>query len=388
MKFQFFASAALSLCGCQLLLAQPDNHSPFPVISLTISNSQFERLKDIDGTKLQLQDVQLLINQDQVKAEDIHSRGTSSLNFIRKSLSVDLDHPYAFQEGDTAIPIKKFDLLNLVMDKNLWHNRWAFLVLGELDLFPAFNTFCTLWINGQPQGVYLLVEKPNHAVERLKSPYMIRRASYHKIKHEYTNTQSKEEIRDYRERYHNLYRQLSRFSNQDLQQHIQSALLTTHYFNWLAFNYLIMNGEYADELYFYIDPSNGRFDIIPWDYDDIFARTPHEGNKARNSALANKLIFSVEDDLDRAIASDSVLYQSYCEAFKKLLVTMDNSFFERTLNTVQQELERLAIDGKSISASRYHDKEDFALDRARDDFRMSKVFLLNRRNGTLKTLEK
>lgn len=38
----------------------------------------------------------------------------------------------------------------------------------------------------------------------------------------------------------------------------------------LAFNYLIRNGDYTDELFLYLTGKGNQFQIIPWDYDDIF----------------------------------------------------------------------------------------------------------------------
>ena len=53
------------------------------------------------------------------------------------------------------------------------------------------------------------------------------------------------------------------------------------YMKWLAFNFFIRNGDYTDEVYFYMDPATGKYRIIPWDYDDIFASGPHEGSEEK-----------------------------------------------------------------------------------------------------------
>jgi len=375
------------LCGQSQILAQADEPFPYPEIKIEIPNNQFARLKEINGAELSLQKVLLTINRDTVKVKDMHTRGSSSLNFIRKSLSVDLDKPYAFRQNNFTVAIKKFHLLNLVMDKNLWRNRWSFRVLRELGLFPLFNTYCTVWINNEPQGIYLLVEKPSHGSVKIKSPYMIRRTADHKIKHEYVNDASKEAVRLYRQQYRHIYQSLSSNKNEQLFNQLTPLLHLDHYFKWMAFNYLILNGDYADELYFYIDPQTFRFDLIPWDYDDIFARAPHEG-EGTPEGYGTSLIFSFEDDLDRAIAKDKLLYQKYCNNFVALLGTIDESFLTRTLTAVEKELEILAQDTAACTASLHLDKEAFNFQNARSDIRAHKSFLTARRGDILKKLNK
>ena len=88
---------------------------------------------------------------------------------------------------------------------------------------------------------------------------------------------------------------------------------------WLAFNFIVKNGDYTDEVYFCIDPAVDKFKFIPWDYDDIFAIAPHEGNAIKKDAIGNKLIFSSEDKLDQKIANDAYLYHIYLSVFQKTL---------------------------------------------------------------------
>jgi spore coat protein H len=360
----------------------------FPEIRIYISNKQLAQLRNVEGTKMELKQPLLLINKDTAIVKDIHSRGASTMKFARKSLSVNLEHSVTFHAQGEKVKIKKFDLLNLVMDKDLWHNRWAFINLNELNLFPLFNTYCKLWINDQPQGIYLLVEKPSHSSARIKSPYMLRRGPDHKIEQEYINMPSKQEAKQFKEKYYKIYRDLGKHKGQALEEHLRSALHLDQYFNWLAFNYFIMNGDYADEIFFYIHPDSEKFDIIPWDYDDIFRREPHEGAKARQAKLTDKLIFSIEEELDRSIASDEWLYSQYRMAFKKLLTTRDMEVIGRTFEQVVQELELLATDPAMNKVSGYMEKDSFNIEQARESIRIAREFLLNQRIVLLKTLDK
>lgn len=386
--FQAFFHFLLITLSPHVFAQGSHENTHFPEIRIYISNMQLAQLRNVEGTKMELKQPLFLINKDTAIVKDIHSRGASTLKFARKSLSVDLEHSVTFHAQGEKVKIKKFDLLNLVMDKDLWHNRWAFINLNELNLFPLFNTYCKLWINDQPQGIYLLVEKPSHSSARIKSPYMLRRGPDHKIEQEYINMPSKQEAKQFKEKYYKIYRDLGKHKGQALEEHLRSALHLDQYFNWLAFNYFIMNGDYADELFFYIHPDSEKFDIIPWDYDDIFRREPHEGAKARQAKLTDKLIFSIEDELDRSIASDEWLYSQYRMAFKKLLTTRDMEVIGRTFEQVVQELELLATDPAMNKVSGYMEKDSFNIEQARESIRIAREFLLNQRIVLLKTLDK
>ena len=97
-----------------------------------------------------------------------------------------------------------------------------------------------------------------------------------------------------------------------------------HYFKWLAFNYLIKNGDYTDELFLYLDEDENRFDIIPWDYDDIFMRQPHDGFDKRNQVLDHQLLFSGEAYLDVVIDGDKFLYLEFLRNFSQIVKILKN----------------------------------------------------------------
>ena len=362
--------------------------SRFPEIRISISKSQYNSLLQSKGQKLVLKKPVCLINRDTAIIKEAHSRGNNSLTFERKSLSVDLENTFTLRNNGENVKIKKFDLLNLVMDKNLWHSRWAFLTMSGIGIFPLYQTYCTLWINEEPQGIYLLVEKPHHYTDtKAKSPYTLRRGIDHTIQGEYVDTPSKDEAKKYKKQYLALYNDINHYHNEELYNRLNAGLQMDQYFNWLAFNYLIMNGDYADELYLYILPS-GQFDIIPWDYDDIFKPMPHEGLQARNSitALKNKLIYSGEDPLDRAIATDEFVYQKYLMAFKKLMLALTPETLTKLSDQVRDELQILSEDKPSAGASLFLGKDSFQLELAKEDMRLAIDFMLNRRNALIKEI--
>ncbi len=388
MRVQAFLIWCSALTIAQELAGQSIN--AVPEIRIYISKSQYNSLLDSKGRKLELKKPVFLVNGDTAKVKEVHSRGNNSLTFEHKSLSVDLADAIDIKTDGKKVKIKKFDLLNLVMDKNLWHNRWAFLNMADVSLFPLLNMYCTLWINDQPQGIYLLVEKQRHyTTGKPKSPYMVRRGVDHVLNDEYIDTPSKEDAKKFKQQYHAIYDDITKYKGEDLYNQLNSKLNLDHYFSWLGFNYLIMNGDYADELYLYIVPGGGKFDVIPWDYDDILRPVPHEGMAARNSVegFKNKLIFSSEDPLDRAIASDEVLYRHYLSSFEALLNTLTAENLTAVSQKVKDELQALSTD-PAAPASLFLGKEAFSMKDASEDIDKSMDFIVKRRNGLLQTLKK
>ncbi|MBS1545381.1 MAG: CotH kinase family protein [Bacteroidetes bacterium] len=353
-----------------------------------MEKKSFQSLQSSEGTKINLNAAGMTINGNAFEVKEMHSRGNNSLNFKRKSLSVDLKKETSLMLDGMSVPLRKFHLLNLVMDKYSWHNRWAYLNMSALGIFPLHSTYCTLWINDQPQGIFLLVEKPHEASLRLKSPYMLRRGVQHKIDGEYIDTPSKAEAAEYRKKYQQMYHNLGRFNGEELFSALESTLAIEDYFRWMGFNYLIMNGDYSDELYLYIRAEDGRFDIIPWDYDDIFKPLPHEGSEARGEVDRNRMVFSIEDDLDKKIASDPIIYQHYFEAFKRLCMDLTEDQLRKTGQQVLKELEILGSDPRVAEASRFLDKTSFDMEAAKTDLNIAINSVVNRRNSLTKNLLK
>lgn len=358
----------------------------FPEISISITKKQFNRVQISKGAKIKLNDAILTINGDTTVIKDLHLRGNNTLFFTRKSFSVSLDKSLDITIGDQITNLKKFHLLNLAMDKNLWHNRWSFLIMSQLGIFPPFNTYCTVQINGQSQGIYLLVEKPQHAATSLGSPYIIRRGLDHAIDREYTKIDSKEVLKNYRNQYQSLY-QTNKLKDNALYEHICKAINTEHYFKWIGFNYLIMNGDYSDELFLYINPTTKIFEVIAWDYDDIFKAIPHEGLEVRTKAFTDHMIFSIEDSFDRTIASDDFVYSKYLQVMKQLLLDTDSTLLTNASQKILYELDQLSINPENCSATLYLDQIPFDIEDAKYDIEKSMNYLLNHRNIILKKLE-
>ncbi|NNF33668.1 MAG: hypothetical protein HKN68_06150, partial [Saprospiraceae bacterium] len=128
------------------------------------------------------------------------------------------------------------------------------------------------------------------------------------------------------------------YEGKELEMEINKIIDLRRYYRWLSFNYLVMNGDYTDEVFFYYDDDNNTFKVIPWDYDDVFSSQPHEGWQQRKKNINNSLIFSGEAYLDRVIDKDEYMYLQYLDEFDKLIENMTPEMVEKSFLQVYQEL--------------------------------------------------
>jgi spore coat protein H len=322
----------------------------------------------------------MLVNGDSARAKEIHDRGNNSMKFHRKSLSVELDK--AIQLSPT-VKLKKFNLISLSMDKNFWHNRWANLLLESQGLFPLFNTYCKVWINDEAQGIYLLVEKPTHYRSTINSPYMLRRGVKHAISDEYFEHEQKDNLKKYRQQYQHIYTTLKARQTEEIESSLNKLINLNMYFRWMAFNYLVMNGDYSDEVYLYIQPNSGLFEVLPWDFDDILKPAPHEGWATRNKELADKKVYSLEETLDREIAANPQLYHAYEIALKSMITQIDSTAVASISKQVLDELKEISSDKEIAESSLFLDRQPFDYSHAQKDIFTSIDLLLIRRKWIL-----
>ena len=89
-------------------------------IRMYLSEWQYESLHSITSEKADVRTNILTINGDTLIPEDISTRGQTTLKFKRKSLSFHLSSDASFRHGEKADKLKKFNVVNLAMDKYLY----------------------------------------------------------------------------------------------------------------------------------------------------------------------------------------------------------------------------------------------------------------------------
>ena len=357
-----FSTILISNSICQLVQTSDDtlklNDSERGIensISFNTIYSNYEKVHAITGEKISVKATMLIINGDTLDPVAISTRGQSSLSFRRKSFTFDLKAKASFRHGDRTESFKKFYLISLSMDRNYSSNRLAFEMMEDIRLFPLFYSFCELRINGQSEGIYMIVERPEDwAMKMKKSPLLIRRGYNHAIDKIKTSIAvTGEEAKQDRENFNLIYKSLNKYNGEELYKILSDLLDMDTYLKWIAFNFFVKNGDYTDEVFFYVDKSINKFNIIPWDYDDLFAAAPHEGNILNKKLRADKMFFSTEDLLDKKIVSDPYLYRQYLLQLRELLSQLSSDVLKRDFENTYAELYPYYSNKEIISKSDY-----------------------------------
>lgn len=319
--------------------------------------------------------IEFLLNDKLVDLKEIRTRGKNSLRYPRKSYSVFLKQPVYItgRNGRSGKMLHRFKLLAMAMDYTYIENRLGLGLLEQTGIMPLFFKFVELGINGDTQGVYMLVEDPEEYARELGSEYILRR-DYHSwvADYEYEPSFHFISLNDYRSHYNDIYRLIIRYEGEELYRQLEAHLNLGSYFRKMGIDYLLRNGDYTDEIYFYalISGDQIQYQIIPWDYDDIFSDQPHEVGVSwgtgtvfgeRNyptyqdvlNELGDKLIFSIEDDLDYIISQDSFLYSKYEDELRILLDDLERVGFQSLFAKLRSELGPYYQDEKIVSQSKY-----------------------------------
>jgi len=324
-------------------------------VSFNTTNSNYKNIKDTTGQKISVKATTLIINGDTLDPEEINTRGQSTLYFIRKSYSFSLKSEASFRHGERTESLKKFFVLSLSMDKNYCSNRLAFEMMEASQFFDLFYSFCELRINGQSEGICMVIERPEDwAMKKKDSPLLIRRGYNNTIDKIKTGKKTERgEAKKYRSYFRQIYRSLNKYEGEELYKTLSNWLDMDVYMKWLAFNFFVRNGDYTDEVYFFVDPGTMKFSIIPWDYDDLFSATPHEGNVESRKLLGDKLFFSTEDLLDKKIVTDPYLYKIYLIQFGELMNQLSTEVLKRVFENTYADLYPYYSNNEIISKSGY-----------------------------------
>jgi spore coat protein H len=312
------------------------------VMEMEMPSKLYEKITASRGQDMDLENTILKFNGDTISINGGHLHGQSTMYFERKSFTVDTRKKIKLCDGCEGLGA--FYLVSLSMDRNYYHNRLSFDLLRSLNIFHLQYAYTEVKINGNSQGIYLIVQRPQDwALKDIGSPYIVRRGGDHLVDRErFQKDLAKEEKKKFHEQFLSIYRMINQHSGEELFKKLNEVMHLEDYMRWLAFNYLIKCGDYSDELYFYADPQSKRFKIVPWDYDDIFKVHPHEGIKERNLKLdPSSLVFSSEDKLDVKIANDPYLYAQYLKHLADVVEELSPDRIEKVLMKIYADLSPL-----------------------------------------------
>ncbi len=363
-----------------LHLEKPVGNSAMNTLSFSLPAQKVIQLHEAKGEKLALNTPFIVVNRDTLVVKEIRVRGTSSSYLRRKSLNIKLKNKAHFNINKDTFSLRRFYAISMNMDKNYIRNSMSYAVLGRMDIQIPHNCYANLTINDVSEGLYMIFDPPEQfALERCGADVVIRRGYNHMIDGWNHKRISSKEAASRKKTFQLIYTDvLKKYHGEELCHQLESTIDLEGYFTWLAFNHLFQNGDYSDELYLMWNTSTNRFEIIPWDFDDLFHPQPHEGFEKRNTVLRDKLIYSSEDALDVAIAQDEFLYKKYLQQYQKLLNKLTSVAFAEILNNVYRDVYPYFQKPEIVSQSQYDQSGPTNLEKLETDLRDISTYINTR----------
>lgn len=346
----------LSSCYKEEIVYESEELSMF---SFEMDDSLYSKVQESRGIRYDILPVpRMKFNGEKYDLDKLRVRGQTTTNYQRKSFAVNLDDEIAFSETP-GIFYEKLKLISMVADYTYIENRLSHKLLQTFDLWPLKTFYTQVSINGNHQGLYLMIEDPeDHFILQKNADAMIRRYYRNGITELVLSDTTPYDSAYFAGEFKSLYKYITQYEGEALYDSLSRKLNIKHYMQKLAVDFFLMNGDYTDEISFSATVKNGvaYFDAVPWDYDDIFASQPHEidrnwsvgklfGNRYYanydewKAIFGNLLMFSIEDDLDYTIATDSVLYKYYLQELKTVFARLNSGYVSALFDELKQELD-------------------------------------------------
>lgn len=325
-------------------------------VEITMTEAQRESLKSKDKTEVAQANVKVY-SHGQITDEEkvsVSSRGQSSLRkFARKNLSVK-----ALKEVDgekKKIKVGHIKSKNLIMssspaDMLFIKNMIGYNLLKEIGIHSLKTQLAEVLLNGESQGLYMITENQADILMKEQVADIVIRRRYNddlevkEVKKGLTDS----DVLKYQATLKAIHKSIREMSGDKLIATLEKNLNLKNYLKWLAFNYIIANGDYSDEVYFFGQKkSNGDiyFDISPWDLDDSFSEKMHLSgfvtgpNYQVSDESKKQLIFNYESRIDRKVAGDAKLLRMYFEAMDEVVTTLSqNDVLSKIEQTVLADL--------------------------------------------------
>lgn len=377
------------------------------VLNLHMTPEQEEQIYTSRGNQFFIKDPlpTLQLNDELLLIDRFKIRGQNTLNFRKKSFSVNLDKPVEWRMNNCVYHAENFKLLSMVYDYTYIENRIALKLHERIGLWPLQTFYTEVNINAHHNGLYLFVADPEeYFLDHLNKAFILRREYGNEIRRYEKNELDIEHSDEfYIAKYDSIYTLIEIFEGEELYKRLSTVLDLEKYFRKLAVDFLIRNGDTTDEIFFYTTLKNGElvYTPLPWDCDDIFLEFPHEigrewgtgklfGNRNYNSMddviadVGDVLLFSIEEDLDYKIATDTYMYQEYLKQAHYVTQVLTEEVIENIFSEVYYELEPFYTNLDLEALSQY-DEQATSYQQWLDNLKSSKQLVLNQRKAmTLK----
>lgn len=357
-------------------------------IEFTLPYSDYKYLKEVRNEKTSFKRVRALVNETKSPVESFKLRGQSSLQFRRKCFNVTLKKNILIKAGNEIKELNEFYLISLSMDQNYFRSAISYKMLNELGLFPLFFAFTEVKINGDTEGLYLLMEKPHeYMMKENGSPCMIRKRGSMGVKDvKYKAKKTPFDKQDFIQAFFQIYNPTENHQGEDFYLSLSRQIDLAAYFDWLGFNFFILNGDYLDELFLYAhaDSQSIKYGVLPWDYDDIlFENAHHQGSNISQKGWQGKFIYSGKEAFDRKLVQDKFIHSKYLHRLNQILQHLSPEKIQQIFQEVYEELHPFYQDSDLIAMSSHDLNGATNMDQLKGDMEMALSFLQERRSAIL-----
>ncbi len=277
------------------------------------------------------------------------SRGQSSMMMPRKNMKI--QSAYKDQSGHpqkmkiAGIDAKKILLSSGSADPLLTKNMAVYRLYELAGIKTMKTSYAEVTVNGVSQGLHMLSESADdHIMKEFKADIAFRRGYVDVLElREQKKSLSQQDVAAYTSAVHAIYSDVKKLKGAELLASLEKRMNFKNYLRLLAMNYLVKNGDYFDELYFYgVKNAAGEmyFDVFPWDFDDSFSEKMHiailpgYSNSGRSKRSEKQMLFSFESQIDLAISQDAVLLNKYFEVFGEVVSKLTAEKINESFATV------------------------------------------------------
>lgn len=316
----------------------------YNVIDLSVNSNDLIEYK-VKAEKYEFTGAQFKLNNDSlIIVEQMETRGQGSIGYRRKNFGLKLSQK--IQVGQ--VQAKKIDLLSMSADPGYISTRLGLMTSELLNIGTSLPTeFVEVKLNGKSNGLYAIVQKPKAAFS-VNSPYVVRRGYKSRFAHEEAEISKKlspNQVAEIKAVADSIYTDIATKKDAVLFNSLKQKMDIESYMRWMAMNSLYLNGDFPDEIFFYVDGDmykHGQiyFRVSPWDFDDLFHASMHaapiNATEAAKPENKDSILYSYEDRIDRAFSPANVyMYSQLKFVMQDLLV---NKLTETTTDNLLAQI--------------------------------------------------
>ena len=293
-----------------------------------------------------------------INFEELETRGQGSIAYSRKNFGIKLESPIRLGR----VEAKKLDLLSMSADAGYISTRLGLLTAEALEIgVPLPTAYFELFLNGKSNGLYLAVEKPKSAMG--KSPYVVRRGYKSRFDHdgaEISKKLSAAQAQEIKAVADSIYTDIATKSGETLFNSLKSKMDIGAYMRWMAMNSLYTNGDFPDEIFFFVDTEmykQGKiyFRVTPWDTDDLFKamhNVPINPTEAAKPENARSILYSYEDKLDRSFSpANTYMYEQLKATTRTVLAKLTSDVTDGLLRHIYSEIQEYLTNQNVLTIS-------------------------------------